>query len=82
MLPSSVVEELHDHWVRVKWQHQQDLERGFEVVSLPFALGRKYPNANRDWVWQFVFPPVRLLKTRVVSGWVGIISMKAVSKKR
>jgi integron integrase len=62
MLPSSVVEELHDHLVGVKRQHQQDLERGFGVVSLPFALDRKYPNANRDWVWQFVFPSSQIAK--------------------
>lgn len=22
----------------------------------PFALATKYPNANREWIWQFVFP--------------------------
>jgi integron integrase len=62
MLPSSVVEELHDHLVGVKRQHQQDLERGFGVVLLPFALDRKYPNANRDWAWQFVFPSSQIAK--------------------
>jgi integron integrase len=56
MLPASVTEELRDHLVRVKRQHQQDLGRGFGAVLLPYALDRKYPNANRDWVWQFVFP--------------------------
>jgi hypothetical protein len=25
---------------------------------LPYALERKYPNASREWVWQFVFPSV------------------------
>jgi integron integrase len=56
MLPSCAIEELRDHLVSVKRQHQQDLGRGFGAVSLPYALDRKYPNANRDWVWQFVFP--------------------------
>lgn len=25
--------------------------RGFGAVNLPFALERKYPNANRQWIW-------------------------------
>jgi integron integrase len=54
MLPSSVTDELRDHLVSVKRQHQQDLRRGFGAVSLPYALDRKYPNANREWIWQFV----------------------------
>lgn len=33
--------------------------RGAGAVSLPYALERKYPNANREWVWQFVFPASR-----------------------
>ncbi|MBD2054572.1 integron integrase [Oculatella sp. FACHB-28] len=56
MLPSSIANELRDHLVGVKRQHQQDLGRGFGAIPLPFALERKYPNANREWIWQFVFP--------------------------
>jgi len=62
MLPSSVVEELHDHLVGVKQQHQQDLGRGFGAVLLPYALDRKYPNANREWIWQFIFPSSQIAK--------------------
>ena len=62
MLPSSVVAELHDHLVSVKRQHQQDLGRGFGAVVLPYALDRKYPNANREWIWQFVFPSSQIAK--------------------
>jgi integron integrase len=62
MLPSSVSDELRDHLVRVKRQHQQDLGRGFGSVHLPFALERKYPNANREWIWQFVFPSSQIAK--------------------
>jgi integron integrase len=40
--------------------HQNDLERGFGQVYLPTALARKYPNANRDWCWQYVFPAYKL----------------------
>jgi len=36
--------------------HQRDLSKGFGEVYLPFALDRKYPNAGREWRWQYVFP--------------------------
>ena len=36
--------------------HQLDLKNGFGKVSLPYALQRKYPNADKQWVWQYVFP--------------------------
>jgi len=56
MLPSSMVPALTAHLERVKALHDGDLERGVGAVSLPYALARKYPNAARDWAWQFVFP--------------------------
>jgi integron integrase len=62
MLPASALTELQDLLVSVRRQHQQDLGRGFGSVYLPFALARKYPNANRDWIWQWVFPAGRIVK--------------------
>ena len=29
-------------------------------VFLPFALARKYPNASKEWIWQYVFPATKL----------------------
>lgn len=60
MLPETLVDPLQEHLLWVKRQHQQDLEQGYGSVYLPFALERKYPNAERDWIWQFVFPAERL----------------------
>jgi integron integrase len=60
MLPTSLAEELSFHLEIVKRLHQQDLNRGYGSVYLPFALERKYKNADRDWVWQFVFPSDRI----------------------
>jgi integrase len=37
-----------------------DLSNGFGAVHMPYALDRKYPNAGRDWGWQWVFPSDRL----------------------
>jgi integron integrase len=56
MLPESIAEELNIHLQSVKILHQQDLQKGYGSVYLPFALERKYPRAKYDWVWQFVFP--------------------------
>ncbi len=60
MLPISLIEELQFHLKIVKRQHQQDLEKGYGSVYLPFALDRKYKNADREWIWQFVFPSNRI----------------------
>ena len=60
MLPTSLIEELQFHLQIVKRQHQQDLDKGYGSVYLPFALERKYKNADREWIWQFVFPGLRL----------------------
>jgi integron integrase len=56
MLPDQLNDPLQAHLIRVKQQHQRDLDRGYGTVDLPFALERKYPNAERQWIWQFVFP--------------------------
>ena len=60
MLPLNLAEPLRRHLLRVKAQHEQDLEDGFGSVHLPFALGRKLPNAARQWPWQYVFPSSRI----------------------
>ncbi len=60
MLPAAVVTPLKAHLERVKLLHQQDLAGGFGEVYLPNALDRKYPNAGRDWAWQYVFPSANL----------------------
>ncbi len=56
MLPERVLEPLKTHLVNVEDIYQQDLRNGFGRVELPYALSRKYPNADREWIWQFVFP--------------------------
>jgi integron integrase len=56
MLPESLIEPLKRHLEKVREIHKQDLQEGFGEVFLPFALERKYPNAGREWGWQYVFP--------------------------
>lgn len=56
MLPEHVVAPLQEHLARVQQVHAADLAAGYGAVYLPYALERKYPNANREWGWQYVFP--------------------------
>jgi integron integrase len=56
VLPQSLIAPLQAHLVQVKQIFQDDLALGYGAVHLPFALERKYPNANREWKWQYVFP--------------------------
>jgi integron integrase len=56
MLPERVLEPLKTHLVNVEDIYQQDLRNGFGRVELPYALLRKYPNADREWIWQYIFP--------------------------
>lgn len=58
-MPRAVSRPLHDHLRRVQVIHQQDLADGYGRAELPYALDRKYPNANREWRWQFLFPQQR-----------------------
>jgi integron integrase len=59
MLPEIVIEPLSRHLEKIKKSHEIDLQAGFGTVYLPYALERKYPNANRSWSWQYVFPASR-----------------------
>lgn len=56
MLPAALAAPLQSHLEKVKALHAQDLTEGFGDVALPFALAQKYPNAGREWGWQYVFP--------------------------
>ena len=56
MLPAALVAPLQRHLKCVKVIHDKDLKEGFGRVKLPKALNRKYPNADREWGWQYVFP--------------------------
>jgi integron integrase len=56
MLPGALLEALQDHLRRVRQQHEADLKSGLGQAPLPDALARKYPNAAREWGWQWVFP--------------------------
>jgi len=56
MFPATLLEPLRLHLNGVKAIHEKDLFEGHGSVYLPYALEKKYPNANREWIWQYVFP--------------------------
>ena len=56
MLPAIAAVPLQEHMARVRALHGRDVAQGVPPVFLPYALERKYPNAGREWGWQFVFP--------------------------
>jgi integron integrase len=56
MLPENLVLPLQQHLARVRALHDEDLADGLGRVMLPHALAEKYPNADRSWGWQWVFP--------------------------
>ena len=62
MLPGAVAEPLRQHLVGVRRLHETDLKDGCGRVTLPEALGRKYPNAATEWAWQFLFPAARICR--------------------
>lgn len=60
--PEAVVAPMQSHLNTVKQLHHEDLQQGFGYAPLPKALARKYPNAETEWLWQFVFPSPNLSK--------------------
>jgi integron integrase len=65
MLPAAVKGPLARHLTIGRQQHDEDLKRGLGRVVLPNALDRKYPNAGREWGWQWIFPATRYYVDRV-----------------
>ena len=59
MLPAALVEGLRHQLGEARQLHEHDLAQGFGRVCLPGALARKYPTADREWGWQYVFPAAR-----------------------
>ncbi|MEK7843807.1 MAG: integron integrase [Pseudomonadota bacterium] len=56
MLPGSSIAPLQAHLARVRALHDEDGAEGYGAVYLPYALEKKYPNAAKEWGWQYVFP--------------------------
>lgn len=64
VLPESISDDLRNHIERVRLVHETDLSKGFGSVLLPYGLNRKYPNADKEFGWAYVFPSAKLSPTR------------------
>src|ERR1051326_3928716 len=60
MLPRSLRAALQVQIENVRHLHEHDRKRGGGEVYLPYALDRKYPNAAKEFIWQYLFPADRL----------------------
>jgi integron integrase len=65
VLPQAACEALREQIDTARRVHQRDLAAGYGRVWLPYALARKYPRAEREFAWQYVFPAVKLAKDPV-----------------
>jgi integron integrase len=60
LLPRTLIPALQAHLAEVRRQYDRDVAAGAGFVELPHALSVKYPQAPREWPWQWVFPATRL----------------------
>jgi len=69
VLPESLKDRLRLHLASVRELYEKDMDAGSDGVYLPDALSRKYPQAGKEWPWQWVFPSRDLSvdpRTRVI----------------
>ncbi|MCZ2407306.1 MAG: integron integrase [Burkholderiales bacterium] len=60
VLPENMMAPLQAQLHKARALHEKDLAAGYGQVYLPHALAVKYPQADKSWAWQWVFPsPVR-----------------------
>lgn len=64
VLPETLVTDLKLNLERVAQIHERDLDKGFGRVYLPQALARKFPNAEKKWIWQYIFPSQKISPSR------------------
>ncbi len=81
VLPDRLQTPLRALLKEVEAIHHDDLAKGYGAVYLPYALERKYPNANREWIWQYLFPSHKLAKDPR-SGLIRAITLAKVSCKK
>jgi integron integrase len=56
LLPTSVKKRLQEHIEKVEKLHKMDVVNGLGKTILPGNLSKKYPNAQKELKWQYLFP--------------------------
>lgn len=69
VLPDDLRVPLREKLARVREQHETAITAGFGGVELPHALARKYPRADLELGWQYVFPAARPSRDPRTSAW-------------
>jgi integron integrase len=64
VLPITIIPELKKHLNKVYIQHKRDLAKGKGETILPYALRKKYPNACKEFGWQYAFPADKFIKEK------------------
>lgn len=64
ILPDSIIPDLRQHLNTVYLTHKEDLNKRRGKTILPYALKRKYPNAAKEFGWQYVFPADKFTKEK------------------
>ena len=64
MLPERLASSLKAQIDKVESQHSIDLKKGYGSVDMPNALSRKYPNAEKELLWQYIFPSKNIIESR------------------
>lgn len=59
-MPESLITPLQTQMWAVEDIHKRDLQAGLGSVFMPDALSRKYPNADKEFRWQFLFSASRV----------------------
>ena len=65
LLPEAIKTVLAEHLQRVKQIYEKDFDNGYDGVSMPDALERKYPNASKERAWQYLFPSEKCFTDRI-----------------
>ncbi|VAX28091.1 Integron integrase IntIPac [hydrothermal vent metagenome] len=63
-LSEKIIPEFKVHLNNVYLQHKKDLKEGYGKTKLPFALAKKYPNADTEFGWQYAFPADKFIKDK------------------
>jgi len=61
MIPEKLLKPLKRQIQKRKILHQEDLEESTGYVYLPNAIAKKYPNAEKQFNWQYIFPANRIV---------------------
>jgi integron integrase len=64
ILPDSVIPELKKHLNKVYLKHKEDLRKEKGETILPYALKKKYPNAGKEFGWQYAFPADKFIRDK------------------